>query len=626
MSAAPQHDPTWKWRQQPGSTIDIDARSVEERYLPDGSFAQTALAVMVAAAGPALRVVSVSDVGAALAVLLTCVAGSLLVGRTTRSDRSRRLGLWAAVCVIVFLVAGPIAGLWALGVAVLSDWAIRRRAPLPFLPPGDGLAVVPVVVLTSLAAWRGMEPGVAVGAAVLLAGAFVATWLSGCCPESIRHVISAFGAAIAGVVATLAFGALGIFLVVVPWLVQRALRIDPLMPRVATGEHTSWLVRARRDVRAGHLWASEMVEGPRPSAVWRARLAALVVCALALGLISVFSGRSHSESPMGGLGDTRPAAYKSAEWYGDYQEDIAWIWNRATAWNPLGPQRIRDVRTRTVNVTDGVRRSWRPPECTCRRLKVWMYGGSTTFGLGQRDGHTIASELARAAWAEGIAVDIDNRGVPGDVHWEEAQRYAWDVATYGPPDMVFFYDGFNEQWATQILANRELGDAYAPVDPVTEDFWQNEGGFGGPLSDLSAPDAPPGAHLLSLRPVKIEGPVEAAELTMRRYDRSRKISRDISVANGVPTSWFWQPTRLSRPAIEGEPAPSDPDGEAWARRREAETEQLIPADVHDLTSALDGTDAPIFSDDAHHNEVGARLIAAAIWSDLAAELRLLGGE
>ena len=58
-----------------------------------------------------------------------------------------------------------------------------------------------------------------------------------------------------------------------------------------------------------------------------------------------------------------------------------------------------------------------------------MFGGSTTYGLNQRDGHTIASELARAAAADGIELDVHNKGNNGQLHWMEAERFAWDAVS-----------------------------------------------------------------------------------------------------------------------------------------------------------------------------------------------------
>jgi lysophospholipase L1-like esterase len=287
------------------------------------------------------------------------------------------------------------------------------------------------------------------------------------------------------------------------------------------------------------------------------------------------------------------------------------------AWQPLQQRRIGDVHTRYVNITDGVRAGWHPPRCTCRRLKVWVYGGSTTFGLGQRDGHTIASELARVAWEHGIALDVDNRGVVGDVHWQESDRYAWDVATYGPPDLVIFYDGINDTTAAQTLVNDRTGDRYSPVDFQNDDFWRR-------FLEQNPPTAskkPAGASVPKPKQVITEGDDAFAKLLMTRYDRSRKMSEDISKANGVPTYYVWQPTRLARPQIKGEPR--DTPGTASGRTRDATVAKAVPDDVINLFHVFDPYRNPMFYDDQHHNEVGARIVASALYEDIAKDLRRL---
>jgi lysophospholipase L1-like esterase len=43
-------------------------------------------------------------------------------------------------------------------------------------------------------------------------------------------------------------------------------------------------------------------------------------------------------------------------------------------------------------------------------------------------------------------------------------------------------------------------------------------------------------------------------------------------------------------------------------------------DVIDLVDVFDDSTDPIFTDDVHHNELGARLVAEAIYANIADEL------
>ena len=91
----------------------------------------------------------------------------------------------------------------------------------------------------------------------------------------------------------------------------------------------------------------------------------------------------------------------------EYKEAVGSILNQLTVWRHENPYRFLDVSSKYINIRNGIRTSWSPPACSCRRIKVWIYGGSTTWGIDQRDDHTIPSELARAAFENGLTVDVE---------------------------------------------------------------------------------------------------------------------------------------------------------------------------------------------------------------------------
>ncbi|MCU1498707.1 MAG: hypothetical protein JWM47_2660 [Acidimicrobiales bacterium] len=498
-------------------------------------------------------------------------------------------------------------------------------------PPRPGhiasVALPPAVVMSAVIAYRWHTSGPGWGTAALFAGGALVVLVACRRPRLVRHLTRSFGSAVGAIVQTVSFTALGCVIVAGPWVYQRVLRIDPLdgpVPQLGS----RWIRRGRLTIEASHPWAPDTALVPVSRRARRRRRvgagAVLVAFALLVGVAGYVV--SHTRfTPFGILSPAvparslappfppeTPAAFRGARWYPQHQTDIRWLWTVATAWNPLEMLRIRDVHTRTVNVDQGVRASWKPPACSCTRLRVWLYGGSTVFGLGQRDAHTIASELARAAWADGVALDIDNRGEPGWLHWQEANRYAWDSATYGPPDAVVFYDGYNEIAGVDPLA--EVGDRYAPVDPFTAGYWDVLTG------DARAPDPPPGAGMVPSTTSPGAAPVDSAELIVRRYDRSRRMSAATSEANGLTADWFWQPNKFSRPRVATEP---ESEGFAGWVELEQDLRAALDAEVHDVADALDGTRAPLFYDDVHHNEAAAALIGKRMWQVLEAKYRRL---
>ncbi len=56
-------------------------------------------------------------------------------------------------------------------------------------------------------------------------------------------------------------------------------------------------------------------------------------------------------------------------------------------------------------------------------MSVWFFGASALFGDGQRDDHTIPSEFARLAEADGIPVEVRNYGRPGIAMWQELELF-----------------------------------------------------------------------------------------------------------------------------------------------------------------------------------------------------------
>lgn len=461
----------------------------------------------------------------------------------------------------------------------------------------------------------------------------VSTHTSGALARILRHAAAVMGCLLAAPV------------ILVPWVIDRVSRRDPMR------NPPGWT-----DVMRG---AEPATGSPRrtshaspSSGHGRRRRKVLLACASAACLLAVPEVRAVALSPFAspeprppfelGVSDgwaladdfpirdpvpddleERPgdpdgveAAMEDSAWFTDsqaYNTAQGWALGPSAAWRPINPYRLLDFTSLYLKIINGSRASWRPPECGCRRLRVWVYGGSTTYGLNQRDGHTIPSELARVAHENGITIDVDNRGQMGHLHWMEAERFAWDLTIEEPPDMVIFYDGVNEGWAASTLNAVGAGDIKPMRDPTTFDLWDDTG-----RSDQELP-GPPGARFIGT-PDDVSLQAGTLEKVMvERYDRARTLSRTAAQAHGVEVRYIWQPSRVSRPLVESEPH-SDAQLENAARASEQYTRALLPDDVIDVADALRGSREPLFTDDVHHNETASRLIAEAIYERIGDDL------
>lgn len=311
-----------------------------------------------------------------------------------------------------------------------------------------------------------------------------------------------------------------------------------------------------------------------------------------------------------------PAALEGEEWFvGGFQEAQGWSFQRNTVWRPTSIYPVLDIEGAGLTVTEGLRQTWQPPPCECPTVRVWMYGGSTAYGLNQRDEHTIASELARVAHEDGLQLIVENRGVLGYLHWLEAERFAYDLTIDPPPDVALFYDGVNETWAGSTLNNRESGDVRMLVDPTNVDVWSYTD-----RSSAAPPSAPASARVIGWDRNTLLGWRALAEATVERYDRARSISQSLAEQHGVQPIYAWQPSRVSRDLVPSEPH-GDATEERYVRIRDQLQRELLPDDVIDLVDVFDSRTDPLFTDDVHHNEVGARIVAEALYAQIEPDLR-----
>lgn len=385
-------------------------------------------------------------------------------------------------------------------------------------------------------------------------------------------------------------------LVTFRWVTDRLVGYDPTGPARGRGrwqpsppvDHPTQLVPVSRRVPTGRRWHRRA-----------ATITFLVLPLLALYLVST------AADPV----PQRPATADAPHWSALYREsaDIT----RRLRLDPVTFFRLPDYRSSWVNETSGSRRTWRPPPCRCQRLTVWWYGGSAAWGMYQRDDFTLPSQVARLAWSRGVALDIDNRAVPGFVINQEVRAFQEDLSARAAPDVVIFYDGSND--ADMQVARNAQGhgddissgpDIDLALQPVTE-VWDR-------LIDLRHRDRP-GAVVSPADDGRVLDAEGLAAAVARRYRFNQEVADALARSVGVSTFFLWQPTVATTPAGTGRP--EDRGGDDW-RLILRRTPTLLGANIVDLSRALAGTDEPVFIDQVHTNESGARLVARAVVEQL----------
>lgn len=477
--------------------------------------------------------------------------------------------------------------------------------------------------------------------------------------RGVDRAVSAFGRGL-----TAAIGGFAFVVAVLPaWAWGRLLRRDALRGR--RSGRPAWVERARdprtteRDARA--LGTTSAAAGSRRTLT--GRLTWSVGCVLLLLAANYGIGwgwdqafpthppaRTVTDDPLssssGAVTGPVPrdpridapamAAYPWRErYFNDIQRTTGGYW-------PYTEYRPNDFHSPYLNLRGWVRTSWEPPGDPSRMPTVWMFGGSTTWGEGQRDGHTIASEIARIAAAQGMPLRISNFGERGWTSFQEMVLYEQRLSLQADPDVALFYDGANEV-TTQSLLNEAVPShtlvyAYAKklfgqtvatqfVEPAAtpspwSDLWgaysehsaihklvhlfRSERADAAPSPPTTTTPLPPG--LTAGQEANNDGNVSNYHTTVqdgidagRVYERGKQLILLLSREHHVRPYLFWQPVK-----------------DAGAPEQAARAELTAP--TINISDALDGhTDTYI--DAVHTNEVGARIVAERIWRSIEPGIR-----
>ncbi len=140
-------------------------------------------------------------------------------------------------------------------------------------------------------------------------------------------------------------------------------------------------------------------------------------------------------------------AYAGAPWAPAYFKAMNSVRMR---WYPYVYWKTAPLRSPYLNIDAHSNRvTWQPPRphgaAGRRLLRVFAFGGSTTWGAGARDDYTIPSLLAKQfAGNPDYDVEVSNFGQMG---WVTSQEviYLYELLRRGArPDLVIFYDGVND--------------------------------------------------------------------------------------------------------------------------------------------------------------------------------------
>lgn len=189
----------------------------------------------------------------------------------------------------------------------------------------------------------------------------------------------------------------------------------------------------------------------------------------------------------------------------------------------------------------GLRRTDNPsPDPTLP--EIFLFGGSTLWGEGSRDGYTIPSQLAAQLYEYGSPAVVTNFGQIAYVSTQDAILFQRQLALGDVPDVAIFYGGFNDIAAVTI-SDGAAGLPHNEVNRLRDLIAGNVLRSGRPV--LREPSAALGDADFSLVALPNATPEQIAAL----YLANARLIRASAEAFGVRVIFVWQPALIFKQSL-----------------------------------------------------------------------------
>jgi len=235
--------------------------------------------------------------------------------------------------------------------------------------------------------------------------------------------------------------------------------------------------------------------------------------------------------------------YENETWAEDYFSEFQESFSKEY-YPYVGFRRVPDYTGRHININRDSIRSTHfqcPAEHT---YVIYFFGGSTAWGSGVRDQGTIPSLLSKKLCEQGYNVQMTNFGESGYTSTQEIIRLLLELQKGNQPDIVIFYDGFND--VNSAKSNLIAGYPYyvsarkkefnshdnLNIAPLFNDFYK--------LTDKYIPKQ---------QWIEPQLDIELAHDTAHLYLKNNQIIRAMENEFDFKSFFFWQPTIYTKQVL-----------------------------------------------------------------------------
>jgi lysophospholipase L1-like esterase len=313
-------------------------------------------------------------------------------------------------------------------------------------------------------------------------------------------------------------------------------------------------------------------------------------------------------------------AENSQSWVSQYRSELASLIDSDYQWQDFVMWRNRPFSGAHIHVGEDLVRHSVSPDVPAppqgKRISIFMFGGSTLWGWGSRDAHTIPSELLQRLRRSGVDASVTNFATNGYFSTQELFLLVRQLQSGSKADLVIFLDGLNES-LTALTNDGRVGDGlgffrrqrlfanrfYRSVATIFEQAWRSS-------ALAEALSAKSSGRTLPVEPL--------AEQIASTYHTNMRALEALGQEFQFRPMVFWQPTISSKKQLSSveqrslSVAPPDlvKNRSVMLRVSQRVREEMSrdPA-FHDIGGMFDDSSETIYPDYMHYTEAANARIA-----------------
>lgn len=322
--------------------------------------------------------------------------------------------------------------------------------------------------------------------------------------------------------------------------------------------------------------------------------------------------------------------YNNCSWANEYFKEFGHSFRKQDI-PYIGWSRI-ECSGKYVNIDEnGLRHTWNGKNSSNDTVKIYFFGGSTTWGTGARDNYTIPSLVSKYLFENNINAEVTNYGETGFQNTQETIFLMLELRK-DTPDIVIFYDGVNDAYSAYqnkkagvpqhgaVLACKNKYINYVVTMYTGHSyFWQCFTYFKNKLIG-------PRDKSVHTSDNAIENKEELAEDVIDAYSHNIKMIHGLEKEYGFKSYFFWQPCIYTKKHLS--------ETEESLIEEQLETSQLYNLEVNyshvklnedasfiDISKVFDSHNETVFIDWCHLGENGNEIIANRIGETIIKDIR-----